>query len=246
MKELKINRVILTTDYKSYLEVKKIVEKYGLKPLLFNCIKIKRLKFKIPDKKYDWIFFTSKNAVRIFLNQSKWFLKGKKIAAIGPATLREIEKMAKRSCDYIPPDYNSVSFVKSFVSKYKFKKFNILFLTSDLTDDYIQNNFLKYGHHIDKIIVYRTIKPRHSDYRIKLLKKNIKNSFIIFSSSSSLYNFIDTVSLKLLKYPYIITMGIKTEKSLKKLGFKSFIKAKSSFEDIISKIRKITTTCSRK
>ena len=241
MKKLKINRIILTTDYKSYLEVKKIINKYGLKPLLFNCIKIKRVKFKIPDKKYDWIFFTSKNAVRIFLNQAKnGFLKGKKIAAIGPATSNEIKKIANRACNYIPPHYNSVSFVRSFVSQYKSKKFNILFPTSDLADDYIQNNLLKYGHHIDKIIVYRTIKPPHSDYKIKLLKKNIKNSFIIFSSPSSLYNFIDIVGLRLLKYPYIVTMGIKTEKSLKKLGFKSFIKAKSSFEDIISRIRKIT------
>jgi hypothetical protein len=31
-------------------------------------------------------------------------------------------------------------------------------------------------------------------------------------------------------------MGVKTEKALNKLGFKSFLKAKSSFEDIISRI----------
>jgi len=247
LKKLKINKIIFTTDYKSYGEIKKIAERYGLKPLLFSCLKIKPIRFQIPERQYDWIFFTSKNAVRIFLKQKGVsFLKDKKIAAIGLATSKEIEKRTGRVCDFVPPSYNSVSFVKSFIPKYKSKKFNILFPASDLTDDYMENSFLKSGHHIDKIIVYRTIKPEHSDYRIKLIKKNIKNSFLLFSSPSSLSNFIDSLGLKLLKYPYIIAMGVKTEKALNKLGFKSFLKAKSSFEDIIYKVKEIATTCSKK
>lgn len=238
MKKLKIKKIILTTDYKTYAKIREKIESYGLKPLLFSCIKIKPVRFKIPNKKYDWIFFTSKNSVRHFLGGAdRGFFKDKKIAAIGLATSKEIEETIGVKCDFIPPNYNSVSFCKYFASKYRDHKLNILFPSSNLVDDYLKNKFLRLGHDIDKIVVYKTIKPKHSDYRLKLLKRNIKGSLIIFSSPSSLSNFIDTCGLKLLKYPYIVAMGIKTEKALNRLGFKSFIRTKSDFESIILKIR---------
>lgn len=240
MKKLEIKKIILTTDYKSYIEIKKKIKYYRLNLLLFSCVKIKPVRFKIPDKKYDWVFFTSKKAVYFFLSSTGTkFLKDKKIAAIGPATSKEIEKAIGRKCDFIPSNYNSASFLKDFISKHKHDKLNILFPSSNLADDYLEKEFLKRGHNIDRIVVYKTIKPKHSDYRIKLLKKNIKKSFIIFSSPSALSNFIDTCGVKLLKYPYIVTMGIKTERALNKLGFRSFIKAHGTFKDIILKIREM-------
>ena len=59
---------------------------------------------------FDWLVFTSQNAVGIFferlfaLGRDVRCLKGVRIAAIGPATGREIEKRSLRP-DLVPPEY---------------------------------------------------------------------------------------------------------------------------------------------
>jgi uroporphyrinogen-III synthase len=228
--------VILTTTYSEYKKISKTARNYGLVPYFFGCIKIKFLKFKLPDKKYDWIIFTSKNGVEAFLNRAgKGYLKGKKIAAIGAKTADEIKKLWGRKPEFLPERFNSRDFFKEFKSRYKLKGVNALIITSDISDNFLKSSFINEGAYAEKLIVYKTLRPKTDISKKEKLIKNIKNSFIVFSSPSAFKNFIDMVGKKILKDAYVIPIGLKTKKTMDEYGIKSFFIPQSSTFDCVFK-----------
>jgi uroporphyrinogen-III synthase len=236
LKKSEKKRVILTTTYSEYKKISKIARRYGLIPYFFGCIKIKFLKFKIPDKKYDWVIFTSKNGVDAFFKRvQKGYLKEKKIAAIGAKTADEIKKIYGKKPDFVPNRFNSKDFFEEFKKRYRLKGLNLLIVTSDISDNFLKDSFIAEGSCADKIVAYKTLRPKTDISKKKRLVKNIKNSFIVFSSPSAFKNFIDMVGRKILKDAYVIPIGLKTNKTMDEYGIKSFFIPQSSTFDCVFK-----------
>lgn len=138
--------------------------------------------------KYNFIIFTSKFAVISFFNILYNYnldirsLNNKKIAAIGQRTKDELKKYCI-SPDIVSVKENSRGLLET-LKNINIKKLNILYPSSNLSDDFLKNELEKEGNKVDKIKVYTNnfnneVAPVNLDFF----------DGIIFTSPSSIYYF---------------------------------------------------------
>lgn len=143
---------------------------------------------------YDWLILTSVNGVEALwerlakLRISKKQLKHLKIAAIGPATRKAIEKRGLK-VDIVPEEYVAESVVKSLRSKVRGKR--ILLARARVARDVIPRELRKLGARVDVVEAYETVVPTASRTRLRAMMKNParRPHVITFTSSSTVRNF---------------------------------------------------------
>lgn len=144
---------------------------------------------------YDWLILTSVNGVDAVwerlakLRISKRQLKHLKVAAIGPATRKAIEKRGLK-VDIVPEEYVAESVVKSLRSKVKGKK--VLLARAKVARDVIPRELRRLGAQVDVVEAYETVVPAASRTRLRAMMKNpAKRPHVItFTSSSTVRNFV--------------------------------------------------------
>jgi uroporphyrinogen-III synthase len=144
---------------------------------------------------YDWLILTSVNGVEAMwerltkLRQTKRSLQHLKIAAIGPATKKAIEKRGIK-VDVVPPEYVAESVVKSLRKKVRGKR--ILLVRAKVARDVIPRQLRKAGAEIDVLEAYETVVPKSSRARLQSVLRRTKNrpDVITFTSSSTVKNFV--------------------------------------------------------
>lgn len=194
---------------------------------------------------YEWIIFTSANGVQHFFELFyKAFndircLGPMRIAAVGAATAREIEKH-KLMVDLIPAKSNSDALVKELIDNEGVEGVQILVVTGNQNRD----NLVKHLESddvraiVDTLSVYSTNKtdltldPSADRYR------KLGADAILFTSSSAVKTFIDQqVNLTLVqgaKQPDFGSIGPLTTKTLKSLKLPvAFESPKAILEDFV-------------
>lgn len=144
---------------------------------------------------YDWLILTSVNGVDAMwerltkLRLAKNSLKHLRIAAIGPATKKAIEKRGVRV--YVVPDeYIAESVVRSLKKQVKGKR--VLLVRAKVARDVIPKELRKAGAVVDVFEAYETIVPASSRARLQAALKNPNRrpDVITFTSSSTAKNFV--------------------------------------------------------
>lgn len=146
-------------------------------------------------KDYDWLILTSANGVQAFwdrmraLRGSRRNLRHLKIAAIGPATRKAIEKRGL-SVNVVPEEYVAESVVKSLRGQAAGKR--VLLARAKVARDVIPRELRKIGAQVDVVEAYETVVPRSSRERLRQLFKDSKQrpQVITFTSSSTVRNFV--------------------------------------------------------
>ena len=159
---------------------------------------------------YDWLILTSANGVdalwerldkikppgaRRMLNEVLTD-KGKlRIAAIGPATRKSIEKHGCR-VDVVPKEYIAESVVRSLRSKVRGKR--VLLVRAKVARDVIPQELRKAGARVDVVEAYETVVPKgsRSKLRAALRDKRKRPDVITFTSSSTVNNFVALLGVK--------------------------------------------------
>lgn len=144
---------------------------------------------------YDWLILTSVNGVDAMwerltkLRLTKKSLKHLKIAAIGPATKKAIEKRGV-GIHVVPDEYVAESVVRSLKKQVKGKK--VLLVRAKVARDVIPKELRKAGAVVDVFEAYETIVPASSRARLQaaLKKPNRRPDVITFTSSSTAKNFV--------------------------------------------------------
>ena len=144
---------------------------------------------------YDWLILTSVNGVDAVwerlaqLRISKKRLKHLKVAAIGPATRKAIEKRGLK-VDIVPEEYVAESVVKSLRSTVKGK--TVLLARAKVARDVIPRELRKLGAQVDVVEAYETVVPAASRTRLRAMMRNpAKRPHVItFTSSSTVKNFV--------------------------------------------------------
>jgi uroporphyrinogen-III synthase len=144
---------------------------------------------------YDWLILTSVNGVEAMwdrlpkLRVSKKSLKHLKIAAIGPATKKAIEKRSAK-VDVVPEEYVAESVVKSLKKQVKGKR--ILLVRAKVARDVIPRELRRAGAQVEVVEAYETVIPKSSRTRLRaaLKSKNKRPDVITFTSSSTARNFV--------------------------------------------------------
>lgn len=144
---------------------------------------------------YDWLILTSVNGVEAMwerlakLRLNKKWLRHLKIAAIGPATRKAIEKRGVK-VDVVPEEYVAESVVKSLRQQVKGK--GVLLVRAKVARDVIPRELRRAGATVDVCEAYETVVPSGSRTRLRAALKNPKQrpDVITFTSSSTVRNFV--------------------------------------------------------
>jgi len=149
---------------------------------------------------YDWLILTSVNGVEALsarmkrLRISPKHSKHLRIAAIGPATRQEIEKLGLKVA-VVPERYIAESVVQSLNGKVEGKR--VLLARAKVARDVIPRELRKMGADVDVVEAYETVIPALSQTRLRSIMKDPKRRphVVTFTSSSTVRNFANLLGI---------------------------------------------------
>lgn len=182
---------------------------------------------------YDWLILTSVNGVEAMweragkLRIARKHLKHLRIAAIGPATKKAIEKRRVR-VDVVPKEYVAESVVRSLRGKVRGKR--VLLVRAKVARDVIPRELRKAGARVDVVEAYETVVPRSSRKRLRAaLKVPARSPHVVtFTSSSTVKNFVKLLGSRRHGLDEILmaSIGPVTSSTLREHGLSVDIAAK--------------------
>jgi uroporphyrinogen-III synthase len=202
---------------------------------------------------YDWLILTSANGVEAMWKRiAKLNLefpavreahepspfagltaasaaRGLRIAAIGPATKKAIEKRGVK-VDVVPKEYIAESIVRSLRRRVKGKR--VLLVRAKVARDVIPRELRRAGAQVDVVEAYETVVPESSRTRLQAALKDPSRRphIVTFTSSSTVNNFMELLGArgKRTSMNGILTasIGSVTSSTLRGLGFSVDIAAK--------------------
>lgn len=126
-------------------------------------LKIEGRPFDLPDLAvYDWLFFTSQEGVRHFVEP--WLQKHPEfhpeswppIAVVGASTARLLQDW-DLSPAFIPPQYDAASAAQTFVEQFDAKGLRLLWPCGNLAQPVLRERFVSAGAEVDTLVVYQTL-----------------------------------------------------------------------------------------
>ncbi|MCZ6725558.1 MAG: uroporphyrinogen-III synthase [Thaumarchaeota archaeon] len=200
-KPLKGRRVILTRSKKDLVSMGLKLRRLGAITIEIPSLRFVRSSRSEMDElaqkigSFDWIVFTSVNAVQFFLERMKSEIIasftniGIKIAATGPATAGLLVRNGVR-VDFIPEEFLTAQ-IGEKLPEVKGKQ--ILLPRSNLADKRLAFTLKKRGAIVSEITAYRTVMPQS---RIPSLSNIVDGDFILFASASSVHNFVKLIGTR--------------------------------------------------
>jgi uroporphyrinogen III methyltransferase/synthase len=179
---------------------------------------------------YDWIVFTSANAVEAFF---KIFFKlyddareigGAKIAAIGPATAQRVKDFHLH-VDLQPEEFVGEAVVREFHKQGDLENLRILLARAEKARDVLPKQLSSLGAIVDEAFAYRTVAETRDNTgaRRRLLEEGA--DLITFTSSSTVENFL-ALGLPWPERMQVASIGPITSKTARDHGLKVAVEAR--------------------
>ena len=197
--------LVITRDETQAKPFAQKLEALGATILLFPTIKITEPDYPDQIRKlvhdpvvYDWIIFTSANAVRYFmkyLNNSQKSLEKVNISCVGKKTA-EILKKFNVTPALIPEKYSSDELFSALL-KHDLHGKRILLPVSNLAGKELQKALQERGALVERIVVYKNVPNEHTE-KEKICHKIENNEIdcIIFFSPSAIDTFAQLMEEK--------------------------------------------------
>jgi uroporphyrinogen III methyltransferase/synthase len=186
---------------------------------------------------FDWILFTSQNAVRFFsVRQSELGIApdspsfGKhRIAVVGPATRAAAEAEDFR-VDYVARNHTGEALARELAES--IGNCNVLLPRSDRADDRLPDALREAGARVTDVIAYRTAGPQKVDSTNLCRLQRAEADVIVFASPSAFHNlrqFIPAADLaSLSERVHFAAIGPTTARALRESGVRVEIEANES------------------
>lgn len=210
-------KIVITGAKGTFEGIKAYAEKRGLVPIPFPVIKIKPVKFTVKKREYDWVIFTSRNAVENFTEKAgKVFFKALKIGSIGGQTAALLKKKGLKS-SFVPDKFNSADFIGEFTRTYNLKGKRVLLPVSSKAGLDIERGLAGAGAFVDRLVVYENTSERISAKQARAFVKKGPFYFILFASPSAFENFTKIKGMRgLLEKTFTAAIGPATAACMKK------------------------------
>ncbi|MEO0509613.1 MAG: uroporphyrinogen-III C-methyltransferase [Verrucomicrobiota bacterium] len=193
---------------------------------------------------YEWIVFTSANGVKTFFDlfyrafDDIRCLGPMRIAAVGTATAREIEKH-KLKVDFLPSKANAKVLVDELIKQEGMESVQVLVITGNQNREELVTRLEEEGRAIvDTLPLYQTSKTDLSDDPAAARYRKVGADAVLFTSSSTVRSFVDQQAALQLedgaRQPAFGSIGPMTTKTLQEsdlpLGFEA---AQSSLDHFV-------------
>lgn len=179
---------------------------------------------------FDWVIFTSANAVNIFERRCKALGVGpqaNKVAVIGPATARAVQGIGLVP-DLIPPQFVAESFAQALTPFAKGS--SMLLVRAEQARDILPDALLAAGAQLTIASAYRNLVPPDSVAMLQhaFAEATQQPDAITFTSASTatnLFSLLDAASLELPPQVVRVSIGPVTSQTLRDLGYPATIEA---------------------
>jgi len=182
--------------------------------------------------RYDWLILTSANGAKAMWDRLTRLrltknLKHLRIAAIGPATKKAIERHGVK-VDVVPKEYVAESVVRSLRGRVKGKR--VLLVRAKVARDVIPRELRRAGAQVQVVEAYETVVPQSSRTRLRNALGNPRRRphVVTFTSSSTARNFVALLGARgtNLSGIWLASIGPVTSSTLRELGLRVDIEAK--------------------
>jgi uroporphyrinogen III methyltransferase/synthase len=222
------------------------LEANGAEVIQFPTIKIQPIEnVDIPAlNAYDWVIFTSVNAVEIFYERLRENGKdarafgGCSVCAVGAKTVEALNRIGIHP-DFVP-SHSRGSAIAAEIGEVNGKK--ILLPRAKIATADLPNGLRERGAHIDDVPLYNTVKvsgENRDEIEADLLNGSI--DLVTFTSSSTVTNFLEMFPAHaptvLLANVTVAVIGPTTQKTVEKCGVHVDVVAKeASVESLVKSI----------
>lgn len=193
-------RVLVTRSREQASRLSGMLEEQGAEPVEVPTIEIRAIEDDpavdkvFRDSGYDWVFFTSANAVGVFVaglarvGRTPGDLEKVRVAAIGPATAEALEKAGMR-VDYMPKRYVAEGILEDIPPSLVAGK-RVLLPRADIARTDLAEGLERLGATVRQIALYRTVPAAGNGHAgLKMLREG-KIDVITFTSSSTVQNLV--------------------------------------------------------
>ena len=241
-------RILVTRARAQASEFADLLEANGAEVIQFPTIEIHPLDIdptNIPaPKEYDWIIFTSVNAVEIFferlreIGQDARAFGKSKICAVGPKTVEALNRIGIYP-DFVPSHARGSAVAAEIADV---QGAAILLPRAKIATADLPNGLRKRGARVEEIPLYDTVKVENESRQIieeALLTGRI--DFVTFTSSSTVHNFLEMFPTRtaeeLLTNAQVAVIGPTTAATATQHGVRVDIVAKeASIESLVEAI----------
>ena len=192
-------------------------------------IQLKQLHFneKLLDHSYDWLIFSSKNAVKILLSLFK-NVKVKKVAVIGDKTAQYCNELGI-SVDFVPRDFSQ----EGFLDEFKISEQHLLLPSSEKARPKLVQQLSKYNE-VVKIDLYRPVPNFKNISQVKSLVRKHQIDAVTFSSSSAVEFYFKEDNVP--EFDHYFAIGKQTARTILKFNTSVKVANKQTLDSLIDKI----------
>ncbi len=144
---------------------------------------------------FDWLIFTSANAVRAFLDRMVMQgrdvrdLKGVRICTVGTSTARSLRTRGI-GADLIPEEFTGEGVVAAMKSTMNLEGTRVLLPRAETAREIIPESLRGEGADVTVATVYRNIPPHIAEEALEEILVNRKADLVVFTSPSNVKNFV--------------------------------------------------------
>jgi uroporphyrinogen III methyltransferase / synthase len=183
---------------------------------------------------YDWIVFTSANAVdyfmqRVLANGDIRDLKGARICAIGPSTAQRVSGYGIR-VDLTPDEAKSEAVIDALRTTGNLKGARFLLPRADIAREVLADQLRDAGADVSEVAAYRTVlggSERDADQDIYRMLLERQIDAITFTSASTVKNFAKILgeeqAADLLRTIVVASIGPVTAEAAQQLGIETTV-----------------------
>jgi uroporphyrinogen III methyltransferase/synthase len=193
---------------------------------------------------YQWLIFTSQNAVTIFWEQllgggrDARALAGLAIAAVGPATAGALLERGI-TVDVIPPRFVAEGLLEKLAERDDVANSRVLYVTAEGSRDVLPNGLEALGASVDVIHAYRSIQDGSGSTRLKKALESGTVSAVTFTSASAVRGYVDVVGEEMALKAPAVTIGPQTTEAVNEAGIELLAEAEESTTDgLISAVQR--------
>jgi len=191
---------------------------------------------------YNWILFTSANAVRYFGTRVTGDVSNipARVCCIGPKT-REVSEKAGWRVDLVPREYVAESVAEAFAAE-NLAGAKILLPRAAVARDLVPQALRERGAQVDIVDVYRNIIPEDAPGNANaVFGETPRPDWIAFTSSSTVKNLLACVPREALVNVKIASIGPVTSETARKHGLHVDVEATPhTMEGLVSAIASTT------
>jgi uroporphyrinogen-III synthase len=234
MLALKDKRILVTRTRQQASDLAARLEAHGATPVLIPTIEIVPPESYVPLdtalaqlESYDWLLFTSANAVEVFHRRRNPLLVPKRIAVIGPATAQAVRGIGLQ-VDLIPQKYVAESLAEALVPEASGKR--ILLVRAADARDILPEALAAAGAAVTLAEAYRNQVPPDSISALRQLFRQPASypDAITFTSASTARNLaalLEAASLTIPAGIVLASIGPITSRTLGDLGYPPQVEA---------------------